>query len=282
MASMREIKRRRGSIQSTQQITKAMKLVSTVKLQRARQRAEQAKAYFHGMYDTMHSILGQAGEIDSPYLKKQADGNIGIVVVTSNGGLAGGYNTNLIRLVAERKEPKEKLRLYTVGRKGQEVFASRGYEIGKDFSYIIEEPTYEGAKELGRILLEDYRKGVIAEVYLAYTEFVNTVTQVPKMLKILPFEKEDFPKESLTPMNFEPGEEEAISLLVPKYVASMLYGAFVESVASEHGARMQAMESATKNAEELMEELELQYNRARQGTITQELTEIIAGAEAIG
>lgn len=282
MASMREIKRRRGSIQSTQQITKAMKLVSTVKLQRARQRAEQAKAYFHGMYDTMHSILGQAGEIDSPYLKKQADGNIGIVVVTSNGGLAGGYNTNLIRLVAERKEPKEKLRLYTVGRKGQEVFASRGYEIGKDFSQIIEEPTYEGAKELGQILLEDYRKGVITEVYLAYTEFVNTVTQVPKMLKILPFEKEDFPKEILTPMNFEPGEEEAISLLVPKYVASMLYGAFVESVASEHGARMQAMESATKNAEELMEELELQYNRARQGAITQELTEIIAGAEAIG
>lgn len=282
MASVREIKRRRGSVQSTQQITKAMKLVSTVKLQRARQRAEQAKAYFHGMYDTMHSILAQAGDIDSPYLKRETDGKIGIVVVTSNRGLAGGYNANLIRLVADRKEPKERLRLYTVGRKGQEAFLSGGYEMGEDASDTMDEPTYEAAKELSKVLLEDYRNGVISELHLAYTEFVNTVTHEPKMMKLLPFEKGESSKKILTPMNFEPREEEAFALLVPKYVASMLYGAFVESIASENGARLQAMESATQNAEEFMDELELQYNRARQGAITQELTEIIAGAGAIG
>ncbi len=154
--------------------------------------------------------------------------------------------------------------------------------MGEDASDTIEEPTYEAAKELSKVLLEDYRNGIISELHLAYTEFVNTVTHEPRILKLLPFEKGEHSKKIVTPMNFEPGEEEALALLVPKYVASMLYGAFVESVASENGARLQAMESATKNAEEFMDELELQYNRARQGAITQELTEIIAGAEAIG
>ena len=290
MASMREIKRRRGSIQSTQQITKAMKLVSTVKLQRARQRAENSKAYFTYMYKTITSMLAKAGNVDHPYVKGSDSKNIGIVTVTSNRGLAGGYNANIVRMVMGSGFEKENVRLYTVGRKGAEGLERKGYRIVADYSDIIEEPTFADAKEIGDRLLADFASGEIGEIYVAYTEFKNTVSQVPKLMKLLPVDAEGMHTEAremseldrLTPMNFEPNEEEAIALLIPKYMTSILYGAFVEAVASENGARMQAMDSATNNAEEIISDLELKYNRARQGAITQELTEIIAGAEAIG
>lgn len=286
MASMREIKRRRGSIQSTQQITKAMKLVSTVKLQKARTRAENSKAYFEYMYQTVTSMLAKAGNIEHPYLQKSESKNVGIVVVTSNRGLAGGYNANIARMIVDCGIEKESIRLYTVGRKGVESLARKGYEITEDYSDVIDEPTYADARRIGERLLEDFSKGEIGEIYVAYTEFKNTVSHIPKLMKLLPVSAEDVvseekhEKEAL--MNFEPEEEEAVSLLVPKYMTSILYGAFVEAVASENGARMQAMDSATNNAEEIIDDLELKYNRARQGAITQELTEIIAGAEAIG
>lgn len=286
MASMREIKRRRGSIQSTQQITKAMKLVSTVKLQKARTRAENSKAYFEYMYQTVTSMLAKAGNIEHPYLQKSESKNVGIVVVTSNRGLAGGYNANIARMIVDCGIAKENIRLYTVGRKGVESLARKGYEITEDYSDVIDEPTYADARRIGERLLEDFSKGEIGEIYVAYTEFKNTVSHIPKLMKLLPVSAEDVvseekqEKEAL--MNFEPEEEEAVSLLVPKYMTSILYGAFVEAVASENGARMQAMDSATNNAEEIIDDLELKYNRARQGAITQELTEIIAGAEAIG
>ena len=290
MASMREIKRRRISIQSTQQITKAMKLVSTVKLQRARTRAENSKAYFTYMYKTITSMLAKAGNVDHPYVKGSHCRNIGIVTVTSNRGLAGGYNANIVRMVMGSGFEKENVRLYTVGRKGAEGLERKGYEIVADYSDIIEEPTFADAKEIGERLLADFANGEIGEIYVAYTEFKNTVSQIPKLMKLLPVDTESMQADKeevseidkLTPMNFEPNEEEAIALLIPKYMTSILYGAFVEAVASENGARMQAMDSATNNAEEIINDLELKYNRARQGAITQELTEIIAGAEAIG
>ena len=287
MATMREIKRRRGSIQSTQQITKAMKLVSTVKLQKARGRAENSKAYFEYMYKTVTSMLAKAGDVDHPYLKGGNSDNIGIVVITSNRGLAGGYNANIVRMIIASEFPKEKVRLYTVGRKGADGLARKGYTIAADYSDVIDEPTFADAKEMGKQLLTDFANGEIGEIYVAYTEFKNTVSHIPKLMKLLPVNPEDLQAEQegqdeLALMNFEPNEEEAISLLIPKYMTSILYGAFVEAVASENGARMQAMDAATNNAEEIINDLELKYNRARQGAITQELTEIIAGAEAIG
>ena len=288
MATMREIKRRRGSIQSTQQITKAMKLVSTVKLQRARGRAENSKAYFKYMYKTVTSMLAKAGSVDHPFVKGNGSKNIGVVTVTSNRGLAGGYNANIIKLVAGEFD-KENVRLYTVGKKGADGLSRKGYQVVTENPEIIEEPTYPQAQELAKRLLADYASGEIGEIYVAYTEFKNTVTHIPKLMKLLPIEageavdeEEMSELDKLTPMNFEPSEEEAIALLIPKYVTSILYGAFVEAVASENGARMQAMDSATNNAEEIISDLELKYNRARQGAITQELTEIIAGANAIG
>jgi F-type H+-transporting ATPase subunit gamma len=286
MATMREIKRRRSSIQSTQQITKAMKLVSTVKLQRARSRAESAKAYFSHMYQTVSSILAKAGNVDHPYVQGNASDNVGIVVVTANRGLAGGYNANIVRMILASAFDKEKVRIYGVGRKGIEGLERKGYHIVANFSEVIEEPTYEQARELSTRLLADFEKGEIGEIYVAYTEFRNTVSHVPKLMKLLPIEKKedvfDEAADRLTLMNFEPSEEEVIALLIPKYITSILYGSFVEAVASENGARMQAMDAATNNAEEIIDDLELKYNRARQGAITQELTEIIAGAEAIG
>ena len=290
MASMRDIKRRRTSIQSTQQITKAMKLVSTAKLQKARSRAEDSKAYFNCMYQTMTSLLAKAGNLDHPYVKSNGCEKKAIVVVTSNRGLAGGYNSNIVRLITGSDFKKEDVRIYAVGGKGLELLKHRGYEVVADYSEIIEEPIYDDAKVVATRLLDDFAKGEIGEIYLAYTFFKNTVSHIPTLMKVLPVEAQEAEEgeeeanavDKITPMNFEPEEEEAVRLLVPKYISSILYGAFIEAVASENGARMQAMDSATSNAEEMINDLELKYNRARQGAITQELTEIIAGAEAIG
>ena len=286
MASMRDIKRRKGSIQSTQQITKAMKLVSTVKLQKARNRAEQTNPYFNYMYRTVASMLAKSGGINHPYLNRGESAKKAVVVITSNRGLAGGYNSNVVKLVTGSEDlHAEETEVYAIGGKGKEALERRGYEIKADGSAIIESPTYEDAAALCRRVLEAYTTGEIGEIYLAYTHFKNTVSHEPTLIKLLPVELdgEELEKaaDSNVLMNYEPGEEEALDTIIPKYVTSLFYGALVEAVASENGARMQAMESATSNAEEMISDLTLKYNRARQGSITQELTEIIAGASAI-
>jgi len=284
MASMRDIKRRKGSIQSTQQITKAMKLVSTVKLQRAKQRAEQSQAYFDGMYKTVQKMLAKSGNIDHPYLTSTGSEKQLVIMITSNRGLAGGYNSNVVKLVTQGDFTRENVVVTTVGKKGRDAMQRLKYEVAEDYSDVIEEPTYQNAMEIARQALELYSEGKVGEIYLAYTHFKNTVVQQPVLMKLLPVEaqaQEEKATEDNVPMNFEPEEEEALGLLIPKYVTSLIYGGMVESVASENGARMQAMDSATNNAEEMISDLTLLYNRARQGSITQELTEIIAGAQAI-
>jgi F-type H+-transporting ATPase subunit gamma len=284
MASMRDIKRRKSSIQSTQQITKAMKLVSTVKLQRAKQHAEQSKAYFNCMYETVNSMLAKTGNLDHPYLKKGSSEKKAVILITSNRGLAGGYNSNVVKLITRGELKKEDLKIYAVGRKGREAMQRNGYEIVAEYSEMVEEPSYAEAMMLSKTLLDSYAAGEIGEIYLAYTGFKNTVVHEPKLLKLLPVEpvvQEQPTEEDETLMNFEPEDDEALDLIIPKYVTSLIYGGLVEAVASENGARMQAMDSATSNAEEMIDDLSLMYNRARQGSITQELTEIIAGANAI-
>ncbi len=284
MASMRDIKRRKSSVQSTQQITKAMKLVSTVKLQRAKGRAEKSKTYFSCMYDTVASMLSKAGEINHPFLKAGESQKKAVIVITANRGLAGGYNSNIVKLIKNSDFRKEDLVIYTVGTKGRDALARLGYEMADDYSEAIEEPAYADAMNISKKLLEDYVAGEIGEIYVAYTGFKNTVTHVPTLLRLLPVNVEDERLDeggSSAVMEFEPQSEEAIDLIIPKYITSLIYGALIESVASENGARMQAMDSATSNADDMISKLSLLYNRARQGAITQELTEIIAGAEAI-
>lgn len=283
MASMRDIKRRRSSIQSTQQITKAMKLVSTVKLQKAKTRAEQTNPYFNYMYNTVSSMLARSGNINHPYLTAGDSDKKAVVVITSNRGLAGGYNSNVVKLVTDSSFKKEELDIYAVGGKGVEALHRRGYNIVEDASDIIESPVYQDAAALCDKVLSAFTRGEVGEIYLAYTHFKNTVSQEAKLIKLLPVEidLEENAGQSNILMNYEPNEEEALDMIIPKYVTSLFYGALVEAVASENGARMQAMDSATSNAEEMISDLSLKYNRARQGSITQELTEIIAGANAI-
>ncbi|MCI9298759.1 MAG: ATP synthase F1 subunit gamma, partial [Lachnospiraceae bacterium] len=281
MASMRDIKRRKGSIQSTQQITKAMKLVSTVKLQRAKQRAEQSKTYFDCMYETVNSILEKTGGMQHRYLHPGDSSKKAVIVITSNRGLAGGYNSNVIKLITRGDLKKEDLEIYSIGKKGKDSLNRYGYHIAWDGSDIIEEPAYADALQLSNKLLQEFAAGNIGEIYLAYTWFKNTVVHVPKLMKLLPVEAgekepevntdkgvQEEEKKLSIPMNFEPKDEEALDLLIPKYITSLIYGAMVEAVASENGARMQAMDSATSNAEEMISNLTLQYNRARQGSIT--------------
>lgn len=293
MASMRDIQRRRTSVTNIGQITKAMKLVSTVKLQKTRARAEQAKPYFEKMYRTVAHMLSRSGQINHPYLKAGSTGKKCIIVITSNRGLAGGYNSGVEKLVTGSGLAKEETELITIGRKGKDFLEKRGYSVRSDYSDVINNPMYSDAMQICAEALEAFTDGQISEIYVAYTAFKNTVSHIPTFLKLLPVE---FTEEEIaagtqktnareaalnTPMNYEPNEEESLDIIIPKYVSSILFGALVEAAASENGARMQAMDSATSNAEEMIAKLSLQYNRARQSSITQELTEIIAGAEAI-
>lgn len=286
MASMRDIKRRKASIQSTGQITKAMKLVSTVKLQKSRNKAESSKPYFDLMYSTIAAMLEKSGTIDHKYLRAGDSKKKAVIVITSNRGLAGGYNSNIVKLVAGSEDlPAEDTKVYAIGRKGIEGLSRRGYEIAADYSAVIDEPQYQDASDLTKELLEAFGRNEIGEIYLAYTSFKNTAVHIPKLIKLLPFTMEagsrEEPPKAQALMNYEPNAEEVLDMVIPKYMSSLIYGALLEAVASENGARMTAMDSATKNADEMLEKLELQYNRARQGAITQELTEIIAGANAI-
>lgn len=293
MASMRDIKRRKESIQSTGQITKAMKLVATVKLQKAKQRAEDAKPYFDHMYETVSSMLRKSGTISHPYLNAGKSQKKAIIVLTSNRGLAGGYNSNIIKLITGSHIKKEDALIYAVGRKGRDGLARRGYAIKEDYSEVINSPLYKDAIDIGNAVLEAFTNDEVGEIYLAYTIFKNTVSHIPTLIKLLPVDlgAVDTPKDTsekkenlideLTLMNYEPEAEEALNLIIPKYINSLIYGALVQAIASENGARMQAMDSATSNADDMISDLSLKYNRARQSSITQELTEIIAGANAI-
>lgn len=288
MASMRDIKRRKDSIQSTQQITKAMKLVSTVKLQRARVRADNARPYFDKMYETVQSILSKSERLEHPYLMSNGSEKKAVIVVTSNRGLAGGYNNNVIRLLLDSGWKKEDVDIYGVGKKGVEALVRRGYHIVADDSEVMNAPTFADAAAIGEKVLDAFAAGEIGEIYLAYTKFKNTVVHVPVLMQLLPVDitakteqetEKTAGSEAL--MSYEPEPEEALDLLIPKYVNSTIFGAFIEATASENGARMQAMDAATSNAEDMISILSLVYNRARQGAITQELTEIISGAEAL-
>ena len=285
MASMKDIKRRRDSIQSTGQITKAMKLVSTVKLQKAKGKAESTKPYSDLMYETICNMLARSGNINHKYLVPGESSKKAVITITANRGLAGGYNTNLTKLITESGIPKEDIDIVAIGTKGRDYLARRGNNISEDDSDIINEPLYTDARSICDKLLERFAAGEIGEIYLAYTSFKNTVVHEPKLIKLLPVSVDTdglSSGEDTTPMNYEPAEDEALNLIIPKYVCSLIYGALIEAVASENGARMQAMDNATSNADEMISDLSLKYNRARQASITQELTEIIAGANAIG
>lgn len=292
MASMRDIKRRKESVQSTGQITKAMKLVSSVKLQKAKVGAEVSKPYFDTMYNTVAGMIAKSGQMSHPFLQKSQSDKKAVIFITSNRGLAGGYNSNVVKLLTKNEAfTKDNTVIYAVGTKGRDSMTRLGFEVVGDYSEAMNGPVYSDATQIGKEILSKYAQGEIGEIYLAYTIFKNTVVQIPTLTKLLPIDADDIasetedvsedPIDKITLMNYEPEPEEALDAIVPKYINSLIYGGLVESYASENGARMQAMDSATSNAEEMISDLSLKYNRARQASITQELTEIIAGANAV-
>lgn len=289
MASMRDIKRRKNSIQSTQQITKAMKLVATAKLQKAKVNAVKTRPYFHKMHDTISSILAQSGNISHKYLDEREGQENTYIVITSNRGLAGGYNNNVAKLVINhhKEDSSEHAKIIAVGKKGKDALRRRGYEIVESYDEVVEDPTYGDAQKIGSDVLRKYVEGEIDHVYIAFTAFESTLTQEAKLMKILPLDPGEFvldenSEEALASgVTYEPGAEEVLDNIIPQYVNSIIFGALKESVASEHGARMTAMDSATSNASDMIDKLTLQYNRARQASITQELSEIVGGAEAL-
>ena len=227
MASMRDIKRRKVSVQSTQQITKAMKLVSTVKLQRARATAERSKRYFDSMYKTVQSILARTGNIEHKFLQPGESSKKAVIVITSNRGLAGGYNSNIIKLITRHETwKKEDVEVYAIGSKGRDTLARNGYTIRMDLSDIVEEPAYADAMQLTNRLLAAFEEGEFGEIHLAYTAFKNTVSHIPTLLKLLPVVPEESQaqedEEDSIPMNFEPDEEGALDLLIPKYISTLI------------------------------------------------------------
>ncbi|MBU3804657.1 MAG: ATP synthase F1 subunit gamma [Candidatus Cellulosilyticum pullistercoris] len=287
MASLQDIKGRIRSIDSTKKITSAMNLVATSKLNKSKEAALRTRPFFNKILSTMQSIAQNAKGNGSPFLRPNGSDVKAYITLSGDKGLCGGYNANICKLTMGQIEDKEKSHLVVVGRKGVEQFKSRGYQVAKTVSDISEAPTYQDAKELADYVTDKFLKGEIGEVYLSYTSFKSTIQQEPIMIRLLPLDIENIEttkSESNEPSDlliYEPSPEAVLGYIIPRYVADVIYGALCEASASENGARMTAMDSATENAQEIQDKLSIQYNRARQAAITQELTEIVAGVGAL-
>lgn len=287
MASLQDIKGRIRSIDSTKKITSAMNLVATSKLNKSKEAALRTRPFFNKILSTMQSIAKNAQGKGSPFLKPNDSDVKAFITLSGDKGLCGGYNANICKLTMSHIEDKEKSHLVVVGRKGVEQFKSRGYNVAKTVSDISEAPTYQDAKELANYVTDKFLKGEIGEVNLAYTSFKSTIQQEPTIVRLLPLDIENIEttkSESNEPSDlliYEPSPEDVLGYIIPRYVADVIYGALCEASASENGARMTAMDSATENAQEIQDKLSIQYNRARQAAITQELTEIVAGVGAL-
>lgn len=288
MASVNDIKKRRNTILSTQQITKAMKLVSTVKLQNAKIKAEEIHPYFSELYNTINSLLSRTKNIIHPFLELDTEGKTAVLVISSNRGLAGGYNSNIAKIVLKGGIDKDNSVIYSLGHKASDILLGKSYEVDYKFNDYIDNPSVDNARKICEYLISEYNNKKINRIILVYTEFKNTLVHIPHLIKLLPFDRTINTKlnissdvKEILPLSYEIDEAEALEILIPNYITSIIYSAMIEAIASENGARMQAMDSATTNAEDLINSLTLMYNRVRQSNITQEITEIIAGSEAI-
>lgn len=287
MASLQDIKGRIRSIDSTKKITSAMNLVATSKLNKSKEAALKTRPFFNKILLVMQSIAANANGQGSPFLKANGSDVKAYITLSGDKGLCGGYNSNICKLTMGAIEDKEKTHLVVVGRRGIDQFRSKGFTVAKGVTDISESPTYFSAKEIADYVTSLFLKGEIGEVYLSYTSFKSTIQQEPTMVRILPLDINHVEKpksEANEPsdlLSYEPSPEAVLGYIIPRYVADVIYGALCEASASENGARMTAMDSATENAQEIQDKLSIQYNRARQAAITQELTEIVAGVGAL-
>ncbi|MBN2794359.1 MAG: ATP synthase F1 subunit gamma [Clostridia bacterium] len=287
MAGMgtRDIKRKIKSVNNTRQITKAMELVSTAKLKRSKDRLSVTKPYFDTVIDAVQSIMASEKNLKHEFVNKRAVENTLYIVITGDRGLCGGYNVNAMKKVVHDMVDPSKALIITIGRKAQSYFNANGFNVIDSFEGISESPMYTDAQAIARIALELYKQEKVDEIKFVYTNLVSTISQEPVMLKLLPVEVgeegEVDKNEDFEFINYEPSPEEVLSFIIPKYVASTIYGGLIDSAASEQAARRVAMENASNNADELIGDLTLTYNQARQAAITQEIAEIVGGAEAL-
>lgn len=281
MASARDLRRRIKSIKSTQQITKAMKMVAAAKLRKAQERVIAARPFAGKIKEVLARLTSSNSGVSHPLLEVREPKNICYVLVTADRGLCGGYNANIIRMNAGLlyNVPGS---LVTIGRKGRDFFRRRGYDIKSEFVGLGEDLSFGVAREIGQTLVDYYVKGIFDEVYLLFTEFKSALTQKPTTMKLLPVEPPaDTGKGTQIDYIYEPDAEGLLAELLPKYIETAIYRAILESKASEQGARMTAMGSATDNASEIIDKLTLSLNRARQAAITKEISEIVGGANAL-
>lgn len=280
-ASMKDIKLRIKSVESTRQITKAMELVASSKLRKAKERAEQSRPFFQTLTDVIANIASGGKGVDSVYVTPREVKKSCFIVIGGDRGLAGGYNHNVFGLATSLMEGKDVV-LLPIGKRTLEHFKRRGVEILTEDFAEIEELGVGSCHTMAKLLCQRFLAEEFDEVCVVYTKFVSVLTQTPSSVHLLPLDAGLYQGEEARPSRYvlyEPSPKAVFHAIVPDYLAGVLWSAVSESMASEFGARRTAMEAATKNATEMIDGLSLQYNRARQGAITQEITEIVAGSE---
>lgn len=300
MATLREIRSRINTVKNIEKITQAMKLVAAARLNKAQQRVQAARPYAEMMQQVMQQLSSAAGEVEHPLLEVREERNIAVIVMTSERGLCGSYNTNLIRKSMELLRPRDPatVKLVLMGRKGIGFFRRQRYPIETQLPLNASDVTFADVEPAVRVARELFETAQVDAVYLIYSRYVNPMSQVPTILPLLPLKRDEgremrdergSPSSSLIPhpssptdmMLFEPAADQILSRLLPRYVTTQVYRALVEAVASEHGARMTSMAAATQNAGDMIDRLTLTRNRARQAAITREIAEIVGGAEAM-
>ncbi|GAB6179326.1 ATP synthase F1 subunit gamma [Desulfotomaculum defluvii] len=282
MASARDIRRRIKSIKSTQQITKAMKMVAAAKLRRAQEAVVSARPFALKIKDVLSRVAAASGGASHPLLEVREVKTTAYVVIAADRGLCGGFNANVLRRAGGEVTDKNNSAIVALGRKSRDYFNRRGFDVTASYVQLGESIEFSQAKEIARFVMDKYVAGEFDEVYLIFSEFVNVLTQRPVKVKLLPVETPTEEKKGPSvEYIFEPSAESVLASLLPTYVETTLFRAMLEAKAGEQGARMTAMDSATKNAKELIEKLTLSLNRARQAAITTEISEIVSGAAAL-
>ena len=274
--STKEIKTRIRSMESTRQITRAMEMVASAKLRKAQSQALNCRPYFENLYATMWNIVSHNADFSSPYLAKKTGNKAAFIVISGDRGLAGGYNSNVLKLLAAETEGKDAT-LLPIGKKGADYFKSHKMPVLTENYTQAETVNIGDCFSVAKQLCKAYLQGEYDAVYVIYTEFHSVLSQEAKCLQLLPLEQKDH-KAISQEMLYEPDSETVFAAIVPEYLGGVLFGALCESRASEQAARRTAMDAATQNAQEMIDGLSLQFNRARQAAITQEITEIIAGS----
>jgi len=284
MPSLKALRKRISTVRSTQKITKAMKMVAAAKLRRAQDAAERARPYAEKVVEMFEAVVSDVEGAAHPLLARRDESRLDLVVVTSDRGLCGGYNANLLRKADAfmREHPGKKIAITGVGRKSLEFFRRRGVTLAGQQTEVMSRPVIDSARALAQGLTQRFADGETDAVYLLYSRFRSAVSQIPTVMSLLPVTRPEVtPTTQPAEYIFEPARPELLATLLPRYIETLLMQALLESIASEHGARMTAMESATTNASDMIDRLSLSMNRARQATITTELMEIVSGAEAL-